>query len=67
MTVSQDLFEEVELVGAPEPGLLRCYREAFGALLDDPVPILCMALLALGAGIVSWQAFLTCGSLRFIV
>jgi hypothetical protein len=55
MTVSQDLFEEVELVGAPEPGLLRCYREAFGALLDDPVPILCMALLALGAGIVSWQ------------
>ncbi len=66
MTVSQDLSEELELVGVPEPGLLRCYREAFGALLDYPLPILCMALLAFGAVVVAWHPMQYGGALGLV-
>ena len=66
MTVSTDLPEGLELLETPEPGILGCYREAFGALLDDAVPILCMALLTFGAGVLAWHPMQHGGALGLL-
>lgn len=66
MTVTTDLPEELELAAVSEPGVLRCYREAFGALLDDPLPILCTALLVSGAGLLAWHPMQHGGALGLV-